>query len=176
MLRPSGPYVASSSQPSRSCPSRWSHQQPLRTGQWWLPSSTPCSPSGTSTAATDPTLAGSIGWAAAGSTSTTWRGRLHQSESRTRSPAHYFALSCRVTSRRRSTCTARGRGPHFEDSSRTAGTRRSRTRLPAIAGRDQRRELRPSARPWDSAAGPECSRRGRFTPRTVAVCPLRSVN
>ena len=38
-----------------------------------------------------------------GSTSTAWRGRLRQPASRTRSPAHYFALSCRVAARRGST-------------------------------------------------------------------------
>src|SRR6476620_11972341 len=78
MLRAPGPYVASSPRPSRSFRSRWS-QQPLGTGQRWSPSSTPCSPSETSTAATDPYFGGvELVDQLDRSTFTTWRERVHR--------------------------------------------------------------------------------------------------
>jgi hypothetical protein len=54
MRRAAGPDVAPlSPRPSRSSPPRWS-LRPSRRRPRWSRSSTPCSPSGTSTAATDP--------------------------------------------------------------------------------------------------------------------------
>src|SRR6188472_1734571 len=93
MLRAPGPYVASSPRPSRSFRSRW-FQPPHRTGQRWSPSSTPCSPSETSTAATDPYFGGvELVDQLDRSTSAARRERLHRPASRTRSRAHCFALS-----------------------------------------------------------------------------------